>query len=64
MKTRRLGPKGPAVSAVGLGCIGMTPGFYAEADETEAIATLHRALDAGCSFWDSSDAYGPYTNDR
>ncbi|MDP9164977.1 MAG: aldo/keto reductase [Actinomycetota bacterium] len=64
MKTRPLGSKGPAVSAIGLGCIGMTPGFYAETDETEAIATLNRALDAGCGFWDSSDAYGPHTNEK
>ncbi len=63
MKTRRLGSGGPVVSAIGLGCIGMTGGFYAESDETEAIATLNAAVDAGCNFWDSSDAYGPHTNE-
>jgi aryl-alcohol dehydrogenase-like predicted oxidoreductase len=62
MTTRRLGAGGPAVAAIGLGCIGMT-GFYGPVDEAEALRTLHRALDLGCTFWDSSDAYGPHTNE-
>jgi aryl-alcohol dehydrogenase-like predicted oxidoreductase len=60
--TRRLGAGGPAVAPIGLGCIGMT-GFYGPVDEAEALRTLRRALDLGCTFWDSSDAYGPYTNE-
>ena len=64
MRFRRLGSAGPLVSALGVGCIGMTAGFYGDADEDQAIATLNRALDLGCNFWDSSDAYGPHTNER
>jgi aryl-alcohol dehydrogenase-like predicted oxidoreductase len=60
---RLLGAGGPEVSAIGLGCMGMT-GFYGEADDAESLRTLHRALDLGCNFWDSSDAYGPHTNER
>lgn len=60
---RELGTGGPSVSELGLGCIGMT-GFYGDADQDEAVRTLHRALDRGCTFWDSSDAYGPHTNER
>ena len=64
MRFHSLGSAGPLVSALGMGCIGMTGGFYGDADEDQAIATLNRALDLGCSFWDSSDAYGPHTNER
>ena len=60
---RILGAGGPAVSAIGLGCMGMT-GFYGEPDDEQSLRTLHRALDLGCNFWDSSDAYGPHTNER
>ena len=63
MNQRSLGSHGPTVSALGLGCIGMT-GFYGERSEDEGISTLHRALQLGCTFWDSSDAYGPHTNER
>lgn len=59
---RTLGRGGPAVSAIGLGCMGMA-GFYGPPDETEALRTLRRALELGCSFWDTSDAYGPHTNE-
>ncbi len=59
---RELGTGGPSASELGLGCIGMT-GFYGDADQDEAIRTLHLALDHGCTFWDSSDAYGPHTNE-
>ncbi|MEA2370767.1 MAG: hypothetical protein QOH12_1161 [Solirubrobacteraceae bacterium] len=63
MKTRRLGKDGPSVSAVGLGCMGMSA-FYGETDETESTATIHRALELGCNFLDTSDMYGPHTNER
>ncbi len=58
-----LGPNGPAVSEIGLGCMGMSA-FYGAADEGEARATIARALDLGCNFLDTSDMYGPYTNER
>ena len=63
LERRTLGLGGPAVSAIGLGCMGMT-GFYGEPDEAESIRTLRRALELGCDFWDTSDAYGPHTNER
>jgi aryl-alcohol dehydrogenase-like predicted oxidoreductase len=63
MHTRTLGPDGPEVSAIGLGCMGMSA-FYGAADEGEAVATIHRALDLGCNFLDTSDMYGPHTNER
>src|SRR4051812_29987199 len=57
MKTRSLGSKGPRVSALGLGCMGMSD-FYGTADEAESIATLHAALDAGVTLLDTGDFYG------
>jgi len=63
MKTRRLGRDGPVVSAIGLGCMGMSA-FYGETDEHESTATIHRALDLGCNLLDTSDMYGPHTNER
>jgi aryl-alcohol dehydrogenase-like predicted oxidoreductase len=63
MKTRTLGPGGPEVSELGLGCMGMSA-FYGTADEDEARATIARALELGCNFLDTSDMYGPYTNER
>jgi aryl-alcohol dehydrogenase-like predicted oxidoreductase len=63
MKTRTLGPDGPEVSAIGLGCMGMSA-FYGAADEGEALATIDRALELGCNFLDTSDMYGPHTNER
>jgi aryl-alcohol dehydrogenase-like predicted oxidoreductase len=63
MKTRTLGPNGPEVSEIGLGCMGMSA-FYGRADEGEARATITRALDLGCNFLDTSDMYGPYTNEE
>src|SRR5205809_5362607 len=60
---RTLGTGGPAVSAIGLGCMGMT-GFYGEPDAAESIRTLRRAVELGCTFWDTSDAYGPHSNER
>jgi aryl-alcohol dehydrogenase-like predicted oxidoreductase len=63
MKTRTLGPAGPEVSELGLGCMGMSA-FYGTADEGEARATIARALELGCNFLDTSDMYGPYTNEE
>jgi aryl-alcohol dehydrogenase-like predicted oxidoreductase len=63
MKTRRLGRGGPQVSALGLGCMGMSE-FYGPRDEAESIATVHAALDAGVTFLDTADIYGPFTNEE
>jgi aryl-alcohol dehydrogenase-like predicted oxidoreductase len=63
MKTRTLGGDGPVVSEIGLGCMGMSA-FYGAADESEARATIARALELGCNFLDTSDMYGPYTNEE
>jgi aryl-alcohol dehydrogenase-like predicted oxidoreductase len=63
MDRRTLGPDGPAVSEIGLGCMGMSA-FYGASDDGEATATIHRALDLGCNFLDTSDMYGPHTNER
>jgi len=62
MRTRTLGRDGPEIPVVGLGCMGMSD-FYGTADEGESVATLHRALDLGCTFLDTSDMYGPRTNE-
>ena len=61
MKTRTIG-QGLTVSALGLGCMGMSD-FYGGRDEDEAIATIHRSLELGCTFMDTSDMYGPHTNE-
>jgi aryl-alcohol dehydrogenase-like predicted oxidoreductase len=63
MKKRTLGPGGPEVSEIGLGCMGMSA-FYGATDEDEAVATIKRALELGCNFLDTSDMYGPHTNER
>ncbi len=63
LPTRTLGSQGLAVSALGLGCMGMSYG-YGPADETESIRTIHRALELGCTFFDTAEAYGPYENER
>jgi aryl-alcohol dehydrogenase-like predicted oxidoreductase len=63
MTNRTLGISGPQVSQLGLGCMGMSE-FYGDADDAESIATIHRALDLGVTFLDTSDAYGPFTNEE
>lgn len=63
MNERTLGPQGPEVSEVGLGCMGMSA-FYGAAEESESVKTIQRALDLGCNFLDTSDMYGPHTNER
>ena len=62
MQRRMLG-QGLEVSAMGLGCRGMSE-FYGAADEAESIATIHRALELGIDFLDTADMYGPFTNEK
>jgi aryl-alcohol dehydrogenase-like predicted oxidoreductase len=63
MEQRTLGGQGLVVSALGLGCMGMSQS-YGPGDDQESVATIHRALDLGMTFLDTADVYGPYTNER
>src|SRR4051812_28042724 len=62
MKTRRLGTNGPEISAIGLGCMGMSD-FYGPADDTKSIDVIHAALDRGVNFFDTADMYGVGRNE-
>lgn len=62
MKTRKLGRNGPEVSAIGLGCMGMSA-FYGGSDEAQSIEVIHRALDLGVTLFDTAEMYGPHTNE-
>ncbi|EJM80502.1 putative oxidoreductase, aryl-alcohol dehydrogenase like protein [Pseudomonas sp. GM74] len=64
MHTRQLGKNGPLVSAIGLGCMGMTDFYTTGTDTREATATLHRALELGVNLLDTADMYGPHTNEE
>ena len=63
MDRRNLGSEGLLVSALGLGCMGMSE-FYGTGDEEESIATIHRAIELGVNFLDTADMYGPFTNEK
>jgi aryl-alcohol dehydrogenase-like predicted oxidoreductase len=63
LSKRRLGRQGLEVSSIGLGCMGMSQS-YGPADETESIATLHRAIELGCTFLDTAEGYGPFKNEE
>src|SRR5215213_11988799 len=66
LEKRKLGQQGLEVSAIGLGCMGMSQayGTIEERDERESIATIHRAIELGVTFLDTAEAYGPYTNEE
>src|ERR1700716_3683204 len=63
MENRQLTKNGPEVSALGLGCMGMSE-FYGARDDAESIATIHEALDRGLDLLDTADVYGPYINEE
>src|SRR5438046_10617056 len=66
LTTRTLGTQGLTVSALGLGCMGMSRPYATadQRDDHESIATIHRALELGVTFFDTAEAYGPFTNEE
>src|SRR5208282_199073 len=64
MQKRKLGKNGPEVSALGLGCMGMSFGYGKAGDKTEMIAVLRAAVEKGITFFDTAEAYGPYANEE
>src|SRR3954452_14472779 len=66
LKKRKLGRQGLEVSEIGLGCMGMSASYGTpeERDERESIATIHRAIELGCTFLDTAEVYGPYVNEE
>jgi aryl-alcohol dehydrogenase-like predicted oxidoreductase len=66
LEQRKLGTQGLDVSALGLGCMGMSASYGTpeERNERESIATIHRAIELGCTFLDTAEVYGPYTNEE
>src|SRR5687768_2760253 len=66
MLPRKLGTEGLTVSALGLGCMGMSQSYGSpdERDEGESIATIHRAIELGVTFFDTAEVYGPFTNEE
>ncbi|MCB2076561.1 MAG: aldo/keto reductase [Novosphingobium sp.] len=64
MKLRKLGKRGPEVSAVGLGCMGMSVGYGPAKDRTAMIALIHEAIDQGVTLFDTAESYGPYLNEE
>ncbi len=64
MKMRTLGRAGPSVSAIGMGCMGMSWAYGGSSDEAESIASLHKAVEAGITFFDTAEVYGPFNNEE
>src|SRR3984893_4861410 len=64
MDKRTLGANGPEVSAIGLGCMSMTGGYSEKPDRQEMISLIHKAVDLGVTFFDTAEAYGPWTNEQ
>ena len=63
MQTHRLGPRGPEVSAIGLGCMGTTSSYDPVPDRREMVAVLRSAIELGFTLFDTAEAYGPFTNE-
>jgi len=64
METRKLGTSGLEVSALGLGCMGMSFGYGTVADKSEMITLIHKAVESGITFFDTAEVYGPYINEK